>query len=133
MYGRLTSKKIIYHLHEISSNFILVDFLLTKIIQSTANKIIYVSKSHRELYKIKNVSNVIIPNSLSDEFFKKASSCSYSPYTKGDFNVFLISSLRKYKGIYEYLELIEYMQNDINIKFHLQLSESNDYVEKSQI
>lgn len=102
--GKLSGKKVVYHLHETSIRpLILLRFLQT-IASFTASKAIYVSHYLKEALPLKGVDSRIIYNSLPAEFIHKAQSGNKTNSIK-NFTVLMVCSLKKYKGIFEFTAL----------------------------
>ena len=113
--AKIINKKVIFHIHESTSNNKLFDFFINKIIRFSAAKNIYVSKyilefdksipEHKK-YLIYNPVN--LPNNIPSRKNKK-------------FNVLMVCSLKKYKGIIEFFK-IHNLINNKNIDFTLVLN-----------
>jgi glycosyltransferase involved in cell wall biosynthesis len=103
--GRIMCKKVVYHYHEnaFKSTFYR---LLAKIMQLLATEIICVSGYQRSF--LSHTQNAtVIPNALPDEFCNQ-----FSPNAEKSFNqkrVLMLSSLKKYKGTVEFIELAAHL------------------------
>ncbi len=109
--GKLMGKKVIYHFHETSLNPLLLKKFLKWIASKTATEIVYVSKFLKKQEGLPMVSAKVIYNCLSDEFVKKAESNILSPTKKAPFRVLMLCSLKKYKGVNQFLSLAEKLPN----------------------
>ena len=119
IYGKLTGKRVIYHLHEVSVHpRIFLNFLIF-VAKHTADKLIYVSKYHFKELPINLQKSEVLYNTLSEQFEKKAKKHNYLGFYEGVFNVVMLASLRDYKGIPEYISLAELHIQKANIHFHL--------------
>ncbi len=120
--GKLMGKKIIYHLHETSFRPIWLKKFLRGVIRLTAHKIIFVSEALLKTDAFPSVPQVVIPNSLSDDFFLEARQSMYAPIKNGFFSVLMVCSLKKYKGVCQFLELAQRCLGNRGIRFELVLN-----------
>lgn len=118
--GKLAGKKITYHLHESYIKPKMLKNFLKNIASTCATSAIYVSNYLMNAEKLKGVKNTVIYNALPDEFVERAGS-GFHLHQKKDFIVLMISSLKTYKGIYEFVKLAEKIKE---IKFELVLNAS---------
>ncbi len=129
LYGKLTSKKVIYHIHEISVTPNLLKWFLTTIAKYTAKHLIYVSKSHQEKLPISKVEHSIVHNVLDDKFISQSNLHKYKHYYDGQFNVLMLSSIRDYKGVPELVTLAKKLRENSNITFHLVANDDSSVIE----
>lgn len=123
LYGRLTGRKVIYHLHEISITPIVLKLFLTNLVRLTSSLNIYVSEAHLRALHIANVSALCVYNALDINFYSKAISARYECQHSACFNILMISSLRDFKGVSELLTLAFSLINYSKIRFSLVLNE----------
>ena len=123
LYGKITGRKIIYHVHEISITPELFKKFLIKIVKLTSSLNIYVSKIHMQMLPISGVPAKYVHNILDEQFLKAAFNSNYQPLREGIFNVLMIASLRDYKGIPEFLTLVNSLSMRNGIHFDLLLNE----------
>ena len=125
--GKILGKKVIFHFHETSLN----EFQ-TKIIRSviclTSNKNIFVSKDLYKKEEMKSIESKIIYNTLSKDFAENALSTQY----KMDKNIYvlMICSLRKYKGINQFIKIANLCSQKSNIKFELVVDATKNDIDK---
>lgn len=119
LYGKLTGRRVIYHLHEISLTPNLLKRFLLWIAQHTSSLNIYVSEAHRQALPVPDIESAVICNILDETFIAQAASSTYCRLHDGCFNVLMIASLRDYKGIPELLALAETTQEQPAIRYHL--------------
>jgi len=101
--GRIMCKKVVYHYHENTFKSTFYE-LLAKIMQMLATEIICVSDYQRSFLSRKH-GVTVIPNALPDEFCKQ-----FTPKAEKSFEqktVLMLSSLKKYKGAVEFIELAQ--------------------------
>ena len=127
LYGKLTGRKVIYHIHEISVTPAPLKFLLTGIAHKTSALNIYVSDAHVQALPIAGVPFRRVHNALDIGFAERATSSIYADRRGGDFNVLMVASLRDYKGIPELLALANAVIEKPEICFDLVLND--DYAE----
>ena len=125
--GKLTGKDITYHLHESYIQPKTLKTFLKRIASTCANSAIYVSNYLMQAEQLHGVNNTVIYNALPNEFAERANHDFYLQQKK-EFVVLMISSLKGYKGINEFVKLAAKMQE---LKFELVLNankeEINDY------
>lgn len=105
--ARLMGRKVVYHYHE--NAFIKSAFyrILAKLMELFASDIICVSEYQRNfLTRQKHVYTV--PNALPEEFVKKLKKDVDSAFAVK--TVLMLSSLKEYKGVYEFIELAKMLQ-----------------------
>lgn len=119
LYGKLTGRRVIYHLHEISLAPNLLKRFLLWIAQHTSSLNIYVSQAHRHALPLPGITSAVVYNALDETFIAEAASAIYCRLHDGCFNVLMIASLRDYKGIPELLALAEATQEQPTIHYHL--------------
>lgn len=124
--GKILNKQVIYHIHETSIKPNFLKKYLIKIISLTSSKNIFVSKFLAKEENIDNIESFTVYNSLSKKFLKKAYKHKYS-YNE-DFNILMICSLKKYKGVLEFIDISTECLKNNNIKFHLVLNSSENEI-----
>ena len=101
--GRLMGKKVVFHYHENAFAKGLFYRVLAFMMQWLANDIVCVSNFQRNNLKKKEDATVI-PNSLSADYEERCRAC----YVERDYKtVLMLSSLKLYKGILEFVQLSE--------------------------
>ncbi|MDW3646459.1 MAG: glycosyltransferase family 4 protein [Bacteroidia bacterium] len=106
--GWLMGKKVIYHVHETEFQPPLFTKLLLTVIRLSANKLIFVSKYLQEYHDFPHIPQEVVYNALPREFMEMIKE--YAPQEKQQgstdtFEVLMMCSLKKAKGIFEYIEL----------------------------
>ena len=122
--GWLMRKPVYYHIHEIYIKPKRLKVFLRQVIQLTARKIIFVSKTVKEAEAFEDKLQFLLPNSLPDDWIQFAKNHKYKSIHGTNFNVLMISSLKIYKGVNEFVELATLMQHEINFKFTLSATSS---------
>lgn len=123
LYGKLTGRKVIYHVHEISITPAPLKLLLTGVARLTSAQNIYVSDAHMLGIPIAGVPASRVHNALDIAFAKKAASSAYAHRRGGCFNVLMVASLRDYKGVPEFLALASSLAEQPDIRFDLVLND----------
>lgn len=129
LFGKLTGRKVVYHVHEISIEPKPLRFFLCWIARLTSSINIYVSKAHALALPIAGVPVVQIYNALDEEFAVVASHSVYQYRRDGVFNVLMIASLRDYKGIPELLALVSMLEHRTDIRFDLVVNDEQDAID----
>lgn len=100
--GWLMRKRVIYHCHEFILKKGWTYRLLGCLMRMIATEIICVSQDQRKTIK-REKGVVVIPNALPDDFFNRLSSAIISQREQK--TVLMLSSLKAYKGISEFIKL----------------------------
>ncbi len=119
LYGWITGRRVVYHLHEVSVSPAPLRWFLTAIARRTAHRLIYVSDFHRRCLPIPGVPSRTVLNALDERFLVRASANAYRHRHDGRFNVLMLASLRDYKGVPELLVLAERLAERLDIRFDL--------------
>ena len=119
LYGRLTGRRVVYHLHEVSVVPAPLKWFLLTVARHTASRLIYVSNFHRRSLPVPGVSACTVRNALDEPFRLRAIANIYQHRRQGVFNVLMLASLRNYKGIPELLELARRVSVRHDIRFDL--------------
>ena len=128
--GKLMRKNVYYHIHEISLNPVQFKKILRFVIQKTAIKILFVSKTVKKAESFKNKEQYIINNALPNIFLQEANKNNYKwRRNDGIFSVLMICSLKPYKGIDEFVEIASLCLQEHGIKFVLLLNASHREIE----
>lgn len=123
--GKLRNMELIYHVHERYINPNLINRLCEYIHEKSKVKSIFVSHYLKDTYKDLDAKTKVIYNKIDSDFQKIA--YKYDTVDKRVNNeILLIASLRKYKGIYEFVELCDKLPT---LKFNLILSGVNYDIE----
>lgn len=121
--ARIIGKKVIYHVHETSIKPRYFKKFLRSVLKLTANKIIFVSRYLRDVEGFENIPQEVVYNSVSHrpERFQKIES-------DDKFDVLMLCSLKKYKGIFEFVQLAKMAQDQPLLSFTLILNADEDEV-----
>jgi glycosyltransferase involved in cell wall biosynthesis len=119
IYGRLTQRPVIYHLHEVSISPAPLRWLLIGIVRRTASHVVYVSEFHRSRIPLADLPGTVVYNAVSASFLELASGSEYRHRHGGVFEVMMLASLRDYKGVPEFLQLAQNLRHRSDIRFHL--------------
>ncbi|MBT8350687.1 MAG: hypothetical protein KJO26_05565, partial [Deltaproteobacteria bacterium] len=123
LYGKLTGRRIIYHIHEVSLAPTLLKWFLVRVAHFTSCLNIYVSDVHRNALPIPGVKSERVYNGIDEKLAGEGAASKYQQFHDGSFNILMVASLRDYKGITEYLALAEAMEEESSIRFHLLVNE----------
>ncbi|UTW63935.1 glycosyltransferase family 4 protein [bacterium SCSIO 12741] len=107
--GKLTGRKVIYHIHETSLNPRQLKWFLKKVAQFCATKAYYVSGYLKQAEELIGVPGEVVYNSLTPEFIEKSSQS--IPSLHKPFTVLMLCSLRTYKGVNDFVELARKLPN----------------------
>lgn len=123
LYGKLTGRPVVYHLHEVSIKPALLQRFLTGVARRTATAAVYVSEFHRSALPLPGVRSLCVYNALPLVFLERAMGAPYVHRRKGVFSVLMLASLRDYKGVPEFIDLARRMANRSDISFELVANE----------
>lgn len=119
LYGWMTGRPVVYHLHEVSVSPAPLRWFLTAIARRTAQRLIYVSDFHRGCLPIPGVPSRAVHNALGENFLARASASAYRHRRDGRFNVLMLASLRDYKGVPELVALADRLAGRPDLRFDL--------------
>lgn len=120
--GKLLGKPVYYHVHETTLSPPILKRFLRFIVQKIATKVIYVSKSLQESECFPDIQQHLVYNALSGDYVEKLEHDSYQWKNEGEFTVLMICSLKKYKGINEYVSITNLCIKKKDISFTLILN-----------
>jgi glycosyltransferase involved in cell wall biosynthesis len=128
VYGQLTGRKVIYHVHEISITPAALKWMLVGICRLTSQLNIYVSNAHIHAMPIAGVPSRCIYNSLDTNFASRADESVYRHRRDGVFNVLMIASLRDYKGVPEFISLALRFADRADLHFDLVVNDDDNAI-----
>jgi glycosyltransferase involved in cell wall biosynthesis len=99
------------------------------VIHFTSQKIVFVSQAVKNLESFDGLHQSVVYNALPSNFAETTVNRVYSPFCKGQFNVLMISSMKVYKGVFEFIEIARKLQNKEEITFTLVLNASHDEID----
>lgn len=123
LFGRLTNRAVVYHVHEMSLSPRLFQRFLVMVAGRTARRLIYVSDAHRALLPIAPDRAVTVHNTIDASLAARANSHVYKSRRDGVFVVLMLSYARDYKGIPEFVSLARRFQNRPDMRFELVVSD----------
>lgn len=128
LWGKRTGRTVIVHLHEISVRPTPLRWILTFVASRCAQKLLYVSQEHYSRLQIKGVPASIVPNPIDQKIAQKASN--FLPQRKPVFRILMLTYLREYKGVNEFMQLARALQHRSDIAFDLVLNADPNEVEE---
>jgi glycosyltransferase involved in cell wall biosynthesis len=129
LYGKITKRKVIYHIHEISITPKPLKWFLTYVCKHTSKLNLYVSDAHRTALPIIGIPSKQIYNALTEEFSRSAANFNYQQKPNNQFNVLMIASLRDYKGVPEFFYLAKSMISYPDICFKLVVNDDQPAID----
>jgi glycosyltransferase involved in cell wall biosynthesis len=103
--GRIRGCRVIYHLHETSVKPAILKKFLFTVARWTASEIIFVSAYLAGTEKFGRIPTRVLPNAIPRDFMDEAKHFANKPVTYK--NVLMICSLKRYKGVDEFVMLAE--------------------------
>ena len=125
LYGWLTGRRVIYHVHEVSITPVPLRWLLVGVAQLTSDLNIYVSDAHVAALPIRGGRHIRLYNALDDAFATKAFASPYHHRRAGTFKILMVASLRDYKGVPEFLELATRFATMPDVHFDLVVNDEH--------
>lgn len=120
LWGRRTGRRVVVHVHEVSITPGLLRRFLTGCAGRFADLLLYVSSDHLARLPIDGPPARIVPNPVSPAL---ASRVGKHTRREGDvFRVLMLSSLRGYKGVEEFMALAAALRMRTDITFELVLN-----------
>ena len=123
LYGSITGRPVVYHLHEVSVRPVPLRWFLSAMAHLTARSLIYVSDFHRAHLPITNVPAKTVYNAMDADFLERAALSTYQHQHDGCFRVLMLATLRDYKGVPEFLSLASQFAGQAEICFDLVANE----------
>ena len=130
LFGWLTRRKVLYHVHEISVTPAPLKWMLIGIARLTSSYNLYVSAAHQAALPIFGVPYQRIYNALDPKFVEQAGSWVYEPHRNGVFRILMLASLRDYKGVPELLALVERLSNLDDVAFELLVNDGAEDIRR---
>ena len=135
--GKFMKKSVCYHVHESHLKPVMFKRFLRLIIQKTANKVIFVSKSLAASESFDTLDQEVIYNAFQGDLVELAESNKYEWKKQGNFNVLMICSMKDYKGVNEFLSIASACIEIKHLKFNLLLGadqvEMEDYFKRRNV
>jgi len=135
--GKILGCEIIYHIHETSVRPFILKKFLRYVVQHTATKVIYVSKFLKNNELFPGVDSDVIYNAVASIENDKTKDLICLKSCRPIFNVLMVCSLKKYKGVFEFIELAKKFIDIEGYVFTMVLnardSEISDYMDISQL
>ena len=125
IFGLLTSRPVVYHLHEISITPYRLQRFLWWVVKKSATEVRYVSQYHAAAIAIDHPNSKVIYNALPPALAKVAQTTDRKRIS-GEFRVLMLATVRDYKGIPEFLELAGWLSRSPEFSMTLV---TNDEVE----
>ena len=128
LFGWITGRKVIYHLHEVSITPAVMRWFLWGVVKLTATEVRFVSEHQKRISDFKNSKTRVIYNAMSRDL---AATSSSKPFGRTDdlFRVLMPSTIRDYKGIPEYLELARLFEKRSDFLFQLVTNDDPEVVD----
>ncbi len=124
----LMRKRVIYHLHETSIRPRLFKFILKLIVKVSADRIVCVSEYLAREERISGKDIRVIHNPLDNEIKVDGGSNEIGKSHADGFNLLMICSLKRYKGVFEFVKLAKRLVEK-NISLTLVLNATDEEVE----
>ena len=126
--GKFMGKKVLYHIHETEFQPPAFTRFLMWVVHTTADQLLFVSRYLQEFHDIRNIPQKIVYNALSPDFQRMAQeTVKEKALEKPELKVLMICSLKKAKGIFEYIELARELPK---VSFTLVISQSPDQINR---
>ena len=127
LFGWFFNRTVIYHLHEVSITPSAVKRFLWWIVRFTASEVRFVSEHQKRITHLRHDNSRVIYNGLSRELTQVDPQPSQFPLEE-PFRVLMLSTVREYKGIPEYLDLARSFESSKRFIFQLVTNDDPDLV-----
>lgn len=125
-FGKLTGRRVVCHLHEVSLRPRLLQWFLLRVAVWSAWRIICVSGFQRRVLGLPHA--IVVPNSVDPALYARALCHTYAVRHAQVFRVCMLCSLRDYKGVPEFLHLARRLADHPDIEFELVASDGPEAV-----
>lgn len=122
--AKIMRKPVIYHVHETSIKPKLLKVFLRSVIRITAEKVFFVSGYLKSVESFGRITEYIIHNAIVTPVSSVARELG------NEFNVLMVCSLKKYKGVLEFLKVANSFLRDDSFTFTLVLNASDVEIEE---
>lgn len=134
IFGKLMGKEVIYHCHETSLKPLLLKRFLKYMASISASKAIYVSEFLYKKEGLKNVAPSIVHNALSSGFVESAKQYQKAKSQDGTFVVLMLCSLKKYKGVMEFVHIANTLRHiNFELVINASIEEVNNFFEEIEL
>ena len=124
LWARRNGHALLYHVHEVSISPAPLRRFLVKMVERTADMVLYVSDDNRQRLPIADVPSAVLPNPIDPEIAEVGRKTAYTPRRSGQFEVLMLASPRDFKGVPEFLDLARLLDDRPDMKFTLGLNGS---------
>ncbi|CAG8864742.1 glycosyltransferase family 4 protein [Pseudomonas fluorescens] len=122
--GKIKRIPVYYHVHETSIKPKPLKIFLRWVIQVAAKKVIYVSKYLEQVESFSGLKYEVVHNGLDCIPVVR------SKEIVDEFQVLMVCSLKKYKGVLEFVEIAHLSSEDKQLKFTLVLNATAEEIDK---
>lgn len=130
VYGRLTGRKVVYHIHEMSIQPHALQRFLTSVVRWTSCLNIYVSDTHMAALPVKGIVGRRVYNALDSSYMSAAERAEYQHQRDGIFTVLMVGSLRGYKGVPEFVKLAQALEDCPALRLELLVNDSQADIDR---
>lgn len=131
LYGRLSGRRVVCHLHEVSIRPRILQWFLLKVAGWSAHRMICVSDFQRRRLGLRDAASVrVVANSIDAAMFDAGMRSVYASRRAGVFRVCMLCALRDYKGVPEFVRLARGFAGSPGIVFELVVSDSADSAQR---
>jgi len=121
MFGRLTGRRVVCHLHEASMRPRLLQWFLLRTALWSADRVICVSDFQKQALGVAGA--LVVPNAVEPDLYTNGLRHGYTARRGAVFRVCMLCSLRDYKGVPELLRLAHQLADRPDIEFELVVSD----------
>jgi glycosyltransferase involved in cell wall biosynthesis len=130
LYGKLTGRAVLYHIHEVTLRPAILQRALVSIARRASRTNIFVSDAHAKVLPIQGVPARRVHNALDDGFEREAATSAHAHRRQGRFTVLMIASLRDYKGVPELMALAATLVEQRDVAFEVVLNDEHHAIER---
>jgi len=123
--GWLMGKPVLYHIHETAFEPPAFTRFLLNIISLTASRLLFVSRYLQAYHHFAHIPSCVVYNALPEAFTARALQTSSKRDSQQAFHVLMVCSLKKAKGIFEFIEIGRQLPQMV---FSLVISQSEQHI-----
>ena len=131
LYGRLSGRRVVCHLHEVSLRPRMLQWFLLRVAIWSAHRVICVSEFHRRRLGLQDAASVrVVANTVDAAMFDAGKRSVYASRRAGVFRICMLCALRDYKGVPEFVGLARCFADSDDVEFELVVSDSADAAQR---
>lgn len=133
LWGKLSGRQVLVHVHEVSLRPKILKNFLVKCTEVCADKIVWVSNDHVKRMPISCKKKLVLFNTLDHKLTEHFGEKIKINKSGRERRILMLASLRRYKGVEEFAELSRRFQGEKFVQFDLVLNDEKNTVNKYKL